>query len=167
MDYLLEFKKYIEELTSLLACKYVEEILTQQNKLIVLNWLLVLDSEYEVIPSQIFSSKVDNLIGVFSRVMQSFSVESRPTTTNNDFSDRLALDVESGGRGYYHNGGKESCDVLVQCFGCGEFGHNRNHCPHGQANPRFANTVSQSDPLNSQNEGYTLVMSDDEFNRYT
>lgn len=51
--------------------------------------------------------------------------------------------------------------TLVQCFGCGEFGHYRNRCPHAQANPRFVNTVAESDFLDSQSEGRTIVMIDE------
>lgn len=39
MDYVLEFKKYNKELTSLLAWKFVEEMLTQQSKRITLSCL--------------------------------------------------------------------------------------------------------------------------------
>lgn len=82
MDYFLEFKKYSEELTSLLACKSVEEMLTQQKKLIALSCLSGLDLEYEVVQFQILSSKqVDNLTDVFSRVMQSSFMEAHPNTT--------------------------------------------------------------------------------------
>lgn len=45
MDYFLEFKMYTEELTSLLVYKIVEEMLTQQKKLIALSWLFGVDSE--------------------------------------------------------------------------------------------------------------------------
>lgn len=55
MDYFLEFKKYTEELTSLLACQYIKEMLTQQNKLIALSWLSGLDLRHKVIRSQVLS----------------------------------------------------------------------------------------------------------------
>ncbi|KAL2601497.1 hypothetical protein AAZV13_10G171800 [Glycine max] len=95
MDYFLEFKKYTKELTSLLACKSVEEMVTQQNKLIALSQLSSLDSEFEVVRSQILSSQqVDTLTDVFSWVMQS-SFEDSHSTPEGDSLDHFALAVQS------------------------------------------------------------------------
>lgn len=51
VDYFLEIKKYIEELTSRLTCKSKDATITQPKKLIALSWLFDLDHEYEVVRS--------------------------------------------------------------------------------------------------------------------
>lgn len=108
--------------------------------------------------------------------MQSSFMEAYPTTTYNDSFDRLALVVQSGGHCGFYNGGR-GCrgghghmggghGVAVQCFGCGEFVHYLNCCPYTQVNPRFTNIVSQLDPQPLQNEKRTIVIGEEEFNRY-
>ncbi|KAL5180476.1 putative leucine-rich repeat receptor-like serine/threonine-protein kinase [Glycine soja] len=88
----LVYKKYTEELTFLLACKFVEEMVTQQKKLIALRLLFGLDSKFVVVCSQILSSwQVDTF-------------EGSRSTLEGDSLDRSALAVQSGGHGHGRGG---------------------------------------------------------------
>ncbi|KAJ1387092.1 hypothetical protein SESBI_40262 [Sesbania bispinosa] len=79
MDYFLEFKKHTEEMQSLLACKTIDEMITQQQKLIALSWLSELDPDYEVVQSQILSSNViimENLVIIAINVINLYNISN-------------------------------------------------------------------------------------------
>ncbi|WRX20564.1 Reverse transcriptase [Theobroma cacao] len=153
IDYYYDYKRANEDFyTALLLSTDVAKKKEQCGKLFVFSWLSSLNSEYDVIHSQLLANKdVSSLFDVVTTVL---SVTKESVFATSDVSDRSAL-VSQGtngfGSGYRggSGGGKGN-------FRGGRGGKGASGCGASQV----------SDSTTPSTEGHTIIMSDEEFSTY-